>query len=209
MSQFVVSTAAADRSLLTTEELRAAVGVTGSSHDATLATLGARAAAAIAAWCGVADGAPAVPTLRSEGITETFRALADVPVLVMARWPVTSIASVTLDGAVLAATGYELADGNRLLYRLSDDVRISWNAAKVVIVYTAGWSTVPDGLKAAAVRLVRDYWYADGPQLRDPALKRVRVDGVDEVEYWVSPASDPLVAGEVADMLAPYRTLTV
>lgn len=209
MLQFVVSAAAADRSLLTAEELRAAVGVTGSSYDTTLATLGARAAAAIAAWCGVSDAPPAVPTLRSEGITQTFRALADVPVLVMARWPITAIASVTLDGTVLAATDYELSDGNRLLYRLSGDVRTGWTAAKLVIVYTAGWATVPDGLKAAAVRLVRDYWYADGPQLHDPALKRVRVEGVDEVEYWVPPASDPLIGGEVADMLAPYRTLTV
>lgn len=209
MSQFTVSTAAADRALLTTEELRAAVGVTGSSYDTTLATLGARAAAAIAAWCGVADAPPAVPTLRSEGITETFRALADVPVLVLARWPVSAITSVTLDGTVLSATDYELSDGARLLYRLSDDMRIGWTASKLVIVYTAGWATVPDGLKAAAVRLVRDYWYADGPQQRDPALKSVRVDGVDEVQYWVAPASDPLVGGELAEMLAPYRTMTI
>ena len=70
-SILTVTTAATDRALLTTAELRDAVGA--SLNDPQLMTLGNRVAGAIARACGVAEAGTIPVTLRLETLTETFR----------------------------------------------------------------------------------------------------------------------------------------
>tara|TARA_R110000868_G_scaffold361938_3_gene623962 strand:- start:2416 stop:3057 length:642 start_codon:yes stop_codon:yes gene_type:complete len=201
-----VTTAAPDRSLLTATELRAAIGVADASQDAALATIGARVSATIARLCRVAEAAPSPVTLRSEVLTEVFRLNVGTEELILARRPVASITSVVADDVTLETTEYETEAGPGLLFYLCDDYRTMWTAAKITVVYTAGWDTVPEDLKLAAAKLVGDIYHAG---TRDPNLRRHRVEGVGEREYWVSPASDPLASQEVMQLLAPYTNWTI
>lgn len=203
-SILTVSTAAADRSLLTIEELRQAAGVSGSGQDGNLTTLGARVAASLARACGIRQSGATPATFRLETLSEVFRLSGCARSLQLSRWPVTAIDSVTEDGVAVEADDYEVNPSNGILTRLSADSPVDWSARKVTIVYQAGWDEVPDDLKAAAAKLARDQWFADGPDGRDPNLKRVRVEGVDEVEYWVAPVSDPLLSAELRDLLADH-----
>lgn len=204
-SILTVSTTAADRSLLTIEELRQAAGVSGSAQDSLLTTLGARVAASLARACGIRQAGATPATFRQETLSEVFRLHQRcVRSLELSRWPVVEITSVTEDGIAVDAADYEVNPSNGLLTRLSADAPVDWTARKITVVYQAGWSDVPDDLKAAASKLARDQWFADGPDGRDPNLKRIRVEGVDEAEYWVSPASDPLLSAELRELLADH-----
>lgn len=197
MSRFSVTTPATSLSLLTTAELRAAVGATDGSQDATLAITGRRVSTAIARQCNIVDDGINPPTLLSETCTEIFRWDGCGP-LSLARRP-TSVTSVTIDGDAVDAADYEL--NGRDLYALSDDEISEWDSGKITVVYVAGFATAPDDIKLAAAKLVTA---TSAESTRDPSLKRVDIPGVIEEEYWVAPSGDPLLSREVSDLLSPY-----
>jgi len=120
----------------------------------------------------------------------------------LSRRPVSSVTSVTEGGAELESDDYELNTGSGVLTRLLDDEVSCWPTGKIVVVYVAGYATAPDDLKLAASKLATAL-YAEST--RDPNLKREDIPGVLEREYWVSPATDPLLSAEISDLLAPYR----
>lgn len=196
-----VTTPAADPNLLSVEEMRAAVGVTGTSFDTVLATLNGRISRAIAAHCNVAPAGVAIPTLRQETLTEVRRPGAPIECIALCRRPVVSITSIVEDGETLAGADYELDPSSGMMLRLANDQPSAWSGGKITIVYVAGWDTVPDDLKLAASKMASEI-YSVGT--RDPNLKRVKVEGVDEREFWVPPSSDPLVSSEVEALLGPY-----
>ena len=66
------------------------------------------------------------------------------------------------------------------------------------MTYAAGWETVPPALANAAIKYVQAEWQQGS---RDPLLRRVRVEGVSEREYWVDPTKDSSVPAEVIDIL--------
>lgn len=198
-----VTTPAADPRLLSAEEMRLAVGLAAdeASKDAALLALNNRVSALIARACRVADGGGAVLTLRQETLTETLRPEGRHESFMLSRRPVASITSVVEDGTTLTGTDYEIEPTSGLIRRLRNDRSIEWSCRRSVIVYVAGWSTVPEDIKMAASLLAKEF-YTVGT--RDANLKRIKVDGIEEREYWVSPASDPLISTEVAALLAPY-----
>jgi len=201
-----VTTPAADRNLLTMAQIRRAVGVTDASQDGALADLNRQVAAAFSRRFLTAAGATP-PTFRLETLTETLR---DVVAshLWLSRAPVVSITSVVVDGTTKDATDYEV-DGRRL-YRLSSDARVWWSAAKIVVVYSAGWDVVPEEIELAASKLAQLLWSESAAQGRaDPNLKRVRVDGVGEREWWVGSADDPLMSKEVQELMSPFREMVI
>lgn len=205
-----ITTAASDTTLLTLAEIQSAVGVTDASHNTALAELNLRVASSIAQACGIIAGGVFPPTFRLETITETFRDEVGARYLRMSRRPIVSVASIVLDGTTLDDTGYEIDARQGRIYRLSDDASSYWSGTKATVVYDAGWATVPSDLKLAASKLARMLWSEDGPNARsDPNLKRQRVEGVGEREYWVAPASDPLMSGEIRELLAPYREMCI
>lgn len=71
------------------------------------------------------------------------------PSLFTRRWPVVSMTSVTEAGSVLASTEYRVRDFGEV--KLLGSGRF-WACGResVVLVYTAGWSVVPDDLVWAA-----------------------------------------------------------
>lgn len=199
LSIFSVTDAASDVSLLTTSELRSAVGISDDSMDAELAIMGRRVSTAIARQCNVMDDGVNPPTLLSETCTEVFRWNGCGP-LKLARRPVTSIVSVTISEEAVDAADYELNGGD--LYALSDDEISEWQSGKITVEYVAGYETAPDDLKLAASKLVTA---TNAETARDPSLKREQVDGIGEREYWVAPSDDPFLTKEISQLLAPYR----
>jgi hypothetical protein len=201
-----VTTPAGDPKLLSAAEMRLAVGLASddSSKDTVLETLNSRVSRAIASHCKVATAGIAVPTLRSETLTETFRTGMSRQRLLLSRRPIVSVTSVVEDGVTLTGADYEIDASTGILLRLESDEPADWAWGKITVVYVAGWATVPDDLKLAASKLASEI-YTVGT--RDPNLKRIKVEGVDEREFWVAPSSDPLISSEVDALLAPYMNV--
>lgn len=199
-SVLTVTTAATDLALLTMAELRQATGI-ATGQDDKLNALGRGIAAAITSRCNVRAVGATPPTLRSETLTEMFRLDCPREQLIMARRPITSITSVVEDGATVATTDYEMDAASGLLRRLCSDYPAWWSASKITVVYVAGWSTVPENLRSAAMKLATALNSETG---RDPSLKAVDIPGVISREYWVGPSDDPLINREIEDLLAEY-----
>lgn len=213
----VVTTPAPDLNLLTLAEIRLAVGVpTGS--DAELTALGLRISAAITAACNVARGGAVPPTLRLETLTETLRFRGGYGCapwasntcgpqeITLSRRPVTEIQSAVDGTATLSASDYDLDGSSAVLKRLQSDCLSSWCGPKVTIVYKAGWAVVPDDLKLAASKLAATVWTETA---RDPNLKRIKVEGVGEREYFYGSVNDPAIPAEVMELLEPYRNIWI
>lgn len=192
-----ISSPNTDRSLLTLAELRAAAGVSDSSQDATLVPLGNYISATITKACKVAKAGAIPPTLRLETVTETFRLKTAQRNLVLARRPVVAITSATFSDD---SVDYEVDEAAGILYQLSGDDYIDWGIGPAEITYSAGWSTVPDDLKYAAIRFVKSEISVAN---RDPTLKRLKIEGVSEREWWIpdNPNVDSIVPPDVMDIL--------
>ena len=198
-----VTTPAADYNLLTPAELRQAVGlaVDDASQDATLAPLGLRVSAAIAQFCFVAAAGVSPPTLRQETVTETV-ATRMQDGLVLSRRPVVAIASVVEDGVTLDPDNYEVDPTTAILSRVYAGRSAYWSAGRIVIVYQAGWATVPDELKQAAAMWVQSLYHQAG---RDPLLRSEEVPDVYSATWVVPSGRDALVPAGVPELLAAHR----
>lgn len=185
----------ADRSLLTPAELRTAAG-TNPISDASLALLGAYISAAITKACMVPVSGAIPPTLREEGVAETFRLKCTQGYLSLARKPVVEINTVIENDSVLDSSLFEV-DGV-LIYKLSGNCRTTWARGLIEIDYTAGYEIVPDDLKYAAIRFVQGELTTGG---RDPLLKSKTIEGVSSYEWWVDPDKDTVVPPEVMRLL--------
>jgi hypothetical protein len=214
---------AEDYQLLTEEELRVAAGLdpTDDSQDAALATWGLQAASSLASACGLAKAGYDVSllplrgeaplTLKAETFIQTLRVKPGYQygTLFLARWPVLEIISVAEGSTTLATDGWELDVAEGSLTRLSSDATIYWSAGRVTVQYTAGYDTVPVGLKSYASRLTGLYLQTTGS---DPTERRVEIPGVITVERWVDQtATDVIVPEEIATGLLRdgYRRLVL
>ncbi|ESY89025.1 hypothetical protein X739_00545 [Mesorhizobium sp. LNHC220B00] len=211
-SVLVVTTPAADRSLLTVAERREAVGVIDGSQDSKLAAMDLRVAAAIMAECDIAIGAGAEPTLRQETLTETFRSV-DVATLILSRRHNVEMTSLVVDDVTLAVDDdFIVHPESGFVDRLSSDRVVRWCASKVVAVYTAGFAEVPGDLAEASMEFMRLTWFQ---KKRDPSLKAevVLIPDVRRIEqtFWVGPtpgqsndsAVPDIVAGKLTRFLNP------
>jgi hypothetical protein len=195
-----ISSPNTDRSLLTLAELRAAAGATDGSQDAVLTPLGNYVAAMITKACNVARAGAIPPTLRLETVSETFRLKSQQSSLVLARRPVVSFTSVIISSSESDTSDYEYDAAAGVLYNISGDDRIVWPIGPTVVVYSAGYATVPDDLKYAAIKFVQGEL---SNSARDPSLKRLKIEGVSEREWWVpdNPTKDSIVPPDVMDIL--------
>jgi hypothetical protein len=205
-SILTVVTPAADRNLLTIEELREAVGATDTSQDASLTTIGLRVSDMIASACNVKRAGINIPTLRSEVLLETFR-FQYSDSIILSRTPVTEITTITelFDSNVLATTEYELDAAAGIVYGIENGHRSSWYrwgtgyGEGLSVLYTAGWATVPNDLKAAAMLFVNNVKTYSG---RDGSLKVEEIQGVIRREWWVEPTKSTTgIPDDVMDLL--------
>lgn len=204
---FTVSVVAPDRNLLTLAEMKAALGITGSANDAALTALGLQISDMISAECRVPVDGVKPPTLRQETIIETFRRRAYAKTLILARRFVNSIASIVERGVALTASDYEVEKASGMVNRLNSvgDI-ICWAPATLVVTYSAGFETVPEALKLAAIRVLREQWSTND---RDPLIRSETVEDVSRIDYWVggfgSQSVPSAISPAAAAMLAPFN----
>jgi len=194
-----------DRSLVSLESAKAALGITGSGSDAAVLSAILRASDLITRQCGLDSIGGVPPSLKSEDLIETFRGTHGYSLL-LSRGFVTTIYSITEAGVELGETDYFLQ--GRMLTRLRSDVESVWTG-KVVVTYAAGFSEVPEDLQQVCLEVLREQWSAAS---RDPLLRSETVDGVGRMDFQVGGlARDTMGAlpPSVAAAIAPYRLAVV
>lgn len=207
-SILTVTTAPTVTRLTTLDRIKAELNITGTANDVLLGAKLDEATSDIEAHLG--------GTLSRAAVSETmWAALGEnswTEYLTLERWPVASIASVTVDGVVLDSTLYRLDPDTGLLYRLDPaGFPCIWIWCKAIVVaYSGGYllpgesgRNLPRVLEAACVDLMLAYWTNRG---RDPLIKTEDVPGLGRVEYWVGAVGE---SGElppsVTAKIAPYR----
>lgn len=175
---------ASDVSLLTVEELRAAAGVTDDTQDAVLQDAEKRIAAAITAECKIASTTGSPTTLRQETLRQTYHHVDDA-VLLLSRRHCVEIVSIVCDGMPAQIDEYAAEPESGLLHKLAADRPCGWRGRKIVVTYKAGFASVPDDLKQAAIEAFRSIWM-EGQ--RDLSVKAVSVETYEvetvRTEYW-------------------------
>ena len=193
-----VTRPAASHDLTTLAAVKTAMEVTGTDDDAFLAHLITRASDTIRAWCN--------RVFSVETVRETLRLDRYRPELVLIRFPVVSIASVTVGGTALDAADYEADSTHGVLYRLVARGKfMCWPSDVVVVEYSAGYvlpgnddRTLPHDIEAAALALVRSSYHIRD---RDPSLKSVTL-GSTAINYQSGAETMP---PDVALILSAHR----
>lgn len=209
MSDILTVTTAADSYHLTTvATVKAELGIATAdqSQDDNLLRWIGQASGTIAAMCKRVFGL--------ETVSQVFRTeVGEINALLLARYPVTAITSVTEDGTVLDTTDYEVDAATGLLYRLDGDEGRQWwpSGSKITVAYSGGYALlddVPFPLEAAAIELVK---MSRVRATRDPTLRVEDIPGVLRTEYWVTnnSAGAPALPPQVFDLIAPYRNIAI
>ena len=202
-----VITPATSHRLTTLERARALLGF-GSGDDAAVNVLVDQASRAVADYCRRPFGL--------ETVRESFGALDRQRAVMLARSPVTAIASVTRDGVALLSSEY-LFDAEKGLLYPTDSYEFSWWHPWLVVDYTAGYllpsdaegtptPTLPEPVERAAILLVGACLSA---RSRDPLLKSQDISGVMSAAWWMPGAGDNLLSPEAERqrLLRPYRRI--
>lgn len=195
--------AADDKRLTTLPAVKAELQVTNGADDAYLAGLIDQASAAVASWCQ--------RDFAAETVRETFRLAVPDTSIMLARWPVLSIVSITINGQAEDEANAEPETGG-FLYRLNDDGnRVSWPSGRIVVEYRAGYvlpnepgRTLPADIERAALSLVKAAWFA---RSRDPLIRSETVEGAGSTDYFSGTVSR--LPPDVESLLSPYRNLTM
>lgn len=164
MSILTVTTPRTDDGLLVTlEALKTELQIKVDTNDDYLSALLLRVSEAIETHCN--------RVFAVETVTEVFRpdpCAKAQEALILGRRPVITITSVTVDGEALSASDYEVDAESGLLYRLSSDARTTWSGAKITVVYSAGYATIPGPVQQGIFELVK---LNQAARTRDPALR--------------------------------------
>ena len=187
---------AATGDLTTLATAKRELGVTDAVQDARIVDLIREASDLVAQWCN--RGGFGRETLR-----QTERLASPVDVIVLQRDLGVVVTSVTEDGLALSAN--ECERGGVLLYRLRENVRVSWTARLVAVEYHAGFvlpDEAPPALERACLDLLAGLWHGLG---RDPAIRNETTEGVGSVGYFEHRADTLPIAADRLAALERYR----
>lgn len=199
-----VVTPAASKYMTSVANFKTYVGITSSADDALIDVLIKEASSGIVDYVG--------RELASEGLTSTFRvaSIDVIDALVLPRFPVTAITTVTEDGTVLDTDEYEFVSANGFVYRLDDaDQRIAWAGPKVTIAYTAGYvmlTAIPPALERACKEYVKMLYQA---RTRDAALSEVSIPGVISKGYQAPGVEGVRLPLIITNALDAYRNTAI
>jgi hypothetical protein len=105
----------------------------------------------------------------------------------------------------VADQDYRLNAANGQLLRLSpyNGAVMWWEALPVTVAYEAGFSTIPDDIEDAVIRMIRARWFARN---RDPYLMSETIPGVREARWWIATGDQAgNMPPDVVDLLENYR----
>ncbi|MDP3417856.1 phage head-tail connector protein [Falsiroseomonas sp.] len=193
--------AAAQQRLCTLVALKSELGITDTASDVALEQKIDEASGAIADYCQ--------RVFAQESASEAFRLSQSVKSLSLSRWPVSAIASVTIDGAAVDDAAYEVDPANGLLWRIDGDQRSAWAHGRVVVAYTAGYAlpaAAPSALSRACILLASTWWQGRG---RDATIRSESTDGVDNVSYFDPRNGGGALPSAVTDPIERYRATAV
>lgn len=206
-----IVTAAASTNMTTRATVKAELEITDNASDARIDALIGQASATCISYLN--------RTIAQETVTDYFRrgrargcsgVVNIVGSLWLSRWPVSSITGVTEDGAALDSVDWELNGDTGQLWRLDDDDRIHWSAAKIAVTYAGGYTMItdlPPDLERACISLVKLQWFAGR---RDPMVKSETVPGVYEVAYGFGGiTADNELPPEISGLLNAYRRISI
>jgi hypothetical protein len=214
-----VNTAAASTALTTLDAVKTELGITGTADDAWLQSQIDVASTLCCAYLGVVMATDGSMRLGRETLTETIRLNRgerrrrfDVRRrdLMLSRWPVVQVNSVTIDGTALLGDEYEVDGASGVLLRLGGGQPSHWVGNTVEVRYEAGWllpgqpgRNLPNDIEDAAIGLVKVQWYS---RTRNPLVKAESVPGVVDVQYRVgATGTNGALPPEVTAKLDPYR----
>lgn len=194
----IVTEPAESLDLTTAEAVLLDMGATaGGSLDQAVAVAIAQASDAITSWCG--------RTFALETVRETLHSTVPADVLMLSRWPVVEIVSISAEGGAVALDGVEVDTSVGSLVRT--DCR-RWPAGRVIVDYRAGYvlpgaagRTLPRDIERAAIILARGMVQSIG---RDTSLKTETVEGVGSFTYGLAGVAGALT-GDVEGLLQPHR----
>lgn len=186
--------AAASPDLVSLAIVKAALGITGTEEDLTLAPLITNASVAVAMACN--------RTLVAETVEQTFRSSGGRRGLMLARYPVASIMSITEGGFALSEDDYELDIDSGLVERLIGDRHACWSSGVITVTYVAGYEVdqVPADFVQAVVTMVAQY---RSQAARDPLLRAIDVVDIERLEYFPTTAAG--LPAPVLALIEPYR----
>ncbi|MCO5129233.1 MAG: phage head-tail connector protein [Xanthobacteraceae bacterium] len=175
--------------LATLAVVKAALGISDSSEDATLAALITQASSAIATACN--------RVLLAETVEQTFRSSGGRRGLLMTRYPVTSVVSIMEGETTLAETDYAIDTTSGIIERLISDRLACWPYGAITVRYVAGYDIedVPPDLVQAVIMLVQQY---RSQASRDPMIRAIDVTDIERQEFFALTA---------AGLPAPVQTL--
>jgi hypothetical protein len=191
-----VTTPAESHDLTTLAAVKRELGIVDRAEDENLTAWIARASAAIAEHCN--------RVFLQETITETFRPSSRSETLLLSRFPVDTIESITESEVALESGLYELDAKCGIVERLTAfGSATSWPAAVISVTYTAGYEDIdalPREVEGAAIALVRQYRFA---AQRDPQLRSENLDGVGAASYFDGLGASGL-SPEITGLLAKH-----
>ncbi len=205
-----VITPASSYDLTDLATVKAALGITGTNEDVSLAKFITDASGDIASYCN--------RVFIKETIKDTWRVLfvrglqkSRLDEIVLSRRPVVSIASVVMDGTTLAEdTDYEVDYDEGVLYRLDSGNAVRWFFGRLDVQDDAGYvlADVPAPVSKACIDLVK---LSRSGSTRDPLVKQESVPGVGETQYWVGgvPGSVGNIPPQIQNALDPFRSVSV
>ena len=186
-------------SWVTLAEAKAALGETSSANDAELVSF-------IDAACQAVDRdfGPIGPQQRTEWLD------GGDSTIVLQRAPVASVTSVTeyaattpqiltqqeIDSGTFDDYGYRINTTTGILTRTNSNGGTVWFATKVKVVYTAGYSTIPDDAKRGTLELIRHLWETQRGKL-------VAAPGYDDTPVQLGATYS--LPNRVAELLLPFR----
>jgi hypothetical protein len=179
---------AASYDLVSLSDAKAALDITGSDQDAKIAGWIEQASAAISTHCN--------RVFAAEKIEETFRPNHGCIGLVLARYPIVTITSITEGDEAFYEADFKSGCVNRL-YR---DRYAAWSNDKITVVYEAGFDDIPADVQRAVIVFIQHIKSAEG---RDPYLRSEAVTDIQSLSYF-NPSSE-VPPPEVASLIEPYR----
>lgn len=201
----IVTTAATSYDLTLLATVKAALGIKDRKSDALLKGYIRQASDAIAQYCNRVFAIETVEETFRLGHTShplSFRRNHGTSELILKRYPVITITSVTENATLLDATMYETNPSEGTLRRLCSDQPSYWHSGKTVVVYSSGYELptgLPGGIERAAIMTVKHYFdTAD----RDLNVRSERVDGAGTTEFVDADASG--LPADVQGLLAPH-----